>query len=246
MTADLPIHVPKTCVMCGCTFGVLDCAAEKLITTCSEFCNDKLLAKTHANLNRPPAEDIIAKKRAAWIALKCPVEFETTDWSRATPEGQKELSSACATLAKHWTVPADRTGLGIIGSTGLGKTRALWSILKRHHFAGWKVMFLRAYEITELAEDKASFRAHERSEALRIIRKAETIDLLAIDDIGKEAATKETAAVLHRLIAERCDHRRPILFTSELDGEALAPSLGKQYADGLIRRFRQYCNCLPA
>lgn len=175
-------------------------------------------------------------RAVAWKTL-CPPEYNQTDWSRP------HLSPICCRLAKEWwpNWAVEECGLGIWGSTGRGKTRAMYAILRRLHFAGIGCLPVEATTFARAAstwnDDDRALRYASRA----LLNRCQNIRVLYLDDIGKEPATRTVAAALHELLEARCQRRLPTLFTSERTGEELSINFGAHYADGIIRRLRGTC-----
>lgn len=204
---------------------------------------DPCMELRRATLPTEATQRAQTKLNTTWKAIGCPPAYESTDWDRRAGTDEVPLHPICRTLALHWWVPSQTsTGLGICGSTGQGKSRALWAILRRHHFANYSVSWLNAYDLSRLAAEASSYRpSTTRTDARKRLQHAATVQILALDDLGKEVADKTTAAALHQLIETRCAHLRPILFTTEKPANALAARFGNDYADGIIRRLRERC-----
>ena len=188
------------------------------------------------------------KKREAHAALTktwteiCPPGYASTDWSRP------ELSPVCREAATKWWASASRfPWLGIHGGTGRGKTRCMWEILRRHHFAGRHVL---AVDVTQFARAASDWHCDDRtarSEARSLIRRCCNAGILLFDDIGKERKlSAAVASATHDLLEERARQRRTTLWTSEKTGDELAQRFGDDYADGIIRRLREFSEIVAA
>lgn len=184
------------------------------------------------------AEQLRAEKQTErvqkWLAL-CPPLYASTAWTQ-----HPELSPVCRDVAESWWADARGIGLGLYGRTGLGKTRAMFSILRRHHFAGRQVLPLQSMDIEEAAANVFADDPLLRNGAHDTLRRARGAGILYLDDLGKEKMTERVAKEFHRLIEHRCRHRLPTLWTSEQSGDWLARRLGEAYGDGLIRRLREF------
>jgi hypothetical protein len=191
-------------------------------------------SKHHDELNREKS----AKLALAWKHL-CPPLYQQTNWKHPG------LSPACCEHARTWWAN-NGLGLGFYGPSGRGKTRAMWEILRRHHFAGRKVLAVSAQKIQSAVSDFHADANAERNEARKLIRDCKVVGILLIDDIGKERTSPAVASALHDIIETRFSHKRPTLWTSELTGEDLAQKLGDNYANGLTRRIRESSTIIQA
>lgn len=195
-----------------------------------------------AAVEQHTAAEVARSRAAAWNEI-CPPAYQSTDWQRS------HLSPVCRDLARRWAPDwgTERCGLGIYGSTGLGKTRAMFWILRRLHFAGVSVMALDAVRFARSVGDWNASDSTDRREARRLIGRAQNVRVLLLDDLAKERSTPAVASALHDLLEIRTRHFRPILFTTERTGDELAGLLGGQsaagnFADGIIRRLRGACS----
>lgn len=213
---------------------------DGLFRTCAECLAPVTEASAEAFEEKTKAE--VAQARAeAWADI-CPPIYRHTDWQRAG------LSPVCRDLARRWS-PAwgsERCGLGIYGSTGLGKTRAMFGILRRLHFAGVAVLAVDAVRFAKAASDWNASDSTERREARRLIYRMHSVRVLLLDDLAKERSTPAVASAMHDLIETRLRNFRPLLFTTERTGTELATLLGGpasagNFADGIIRRLRGAC-----
>lgn len=202
-------------------------------------CEDCLGKRADNNVAaaKEAAQSLIQSERIRkWHEL-CPVTYRSTRWT--DPEYAARLSPIAHDFAKDWWASAGGRGLGLWGSTGQGKTRAMFQILRRHHFAGLSCFAIQSTKLAKAAIDAvAENDVRAKNEARWLLRKCRQVYLLFIDDLGKERATPRVAAEIHEIWEYRTSHQLPILWTCERDGEWLAFQLGETYGDGLIRRIR--------
>lgn len=196
-------------------------------------CIDKIQASHRTAEETTANQQRQAAKAAEWNQL-CPLDYRKTDWA------DPRLSVICTDLAKTWWPAWDQEerGLGIIGSTGLGKTRAAYAILQRLHFAGIGVQAIDSIQFARAASNYHDDDRLEKAAARDLLRRAQTVKVLLLDDIGKEPATPRAASALHELLELRNRNHLPLIFTTERSGDDLAPMFGTNYADGIIRRLR--------
>ncbi len=192
-------------------------------------------AKHEADLQRERAE----KRVLAWSRM-CPRLYRHTDWKHP------DLSPVLYGLAHTWWANDSGVGLGIYGPSGVGKTRAAWEIVRRHHFSGRSVLAAAAQQIQIAVGDMHADSMMDRSAARKLIRDCKGAGILFIDDIGKERSTPAVAAVLHDIVETRISNKRPILWTSEMTGANLAEKFGENYGNGLVRRLREFSTVIAA
>jgi DNA replication protein DnaC len=172
-------------------------------------------------------------KRDAWAKI-VPLDYQKTDWNHPG------LHPTCQTLAKDWNPAwnAEERGLGIVGPTGVGKTRAAYAILTRLHFSGIPVAAIDAIDFATAASSYNDDDRADRAAARALIERVKTVRVLLLDDIGKDPATPRTNAALHDLLEKRNQRHLPTIWTSERVGSELAAMFGNNYADGILRRLR--------
>ena len=169
----------------------------------------------------------------AWTAL-CPASYRHTDWTRPG------LSPVCQYHAKTWWPDwkAEANGLCLRGTSGLGKTRAMFDILRRLHFAGIGVAHVDATAFAAAVSNRYDDHHQTKWDARNLITRCHNVRILLFDDLGKEPATRAVASALHDLLDVRVRERRPLLWTTERTGADIANYLGDHYADGIVRRLR--------
>lgn len=205
---------------------------ESIWTICAD-CLDAAQAGAAAYADQVAKQERQAAKRNDWQRI-VPLDYRKTDWTHPG------LHPVCQKLAKDWNPAwnAEERGLGIVGPTGVGKTRAAYAILTRLHFAGIPCAAIDAVDFANAASSQHDDDRSARNAARHLLDKAKTIKVLLLDDIGKEPATPRTVSALHDLLEKRNQNRLPLIWTSERIGAELAQMFGHNYADGILRRLR--------
>lgn len=182
-----------------------------------------------------------AARVKAWVEL-CPTLYASTNWKHAG------LSPHCAEIARTWwATGSNLPWLGIVGTTGIGKTRAMWEIVRRHHFAGRKCLAVDSVAFARAATDWHADDKETKAAARALIRRTESAGILFFDDLGKEKRLSPAVGqALHDLFEQRARFRRTTLWTSEKTGDELAARFGEDYADGIIRRLREFSDIIAA
>jgi DNA replication protein DnaC len=164
-----------------------------------------------------------------------PVLFTNTDPARLHAKVRESLD---------WTPSIDKSGLLLHGTTGVGKSRAVWSIVNRIWMTGYKrnlnlsFVFLAMRDLEAMIEK--SFDEHNHGE---VIKKLCTTPLLVIDDLGKERLTSRMATDLFSIIDERANNCRATIITTNFNGSALIdrfPGSDKETGIALVRRLKDY------
>ena len=128
-------------------------------------------------------------------------------------------------------------GIGMIGKSGAGKTRAAVEILFREHELGRSICFLKATKLTQHAQDKFNFDDQIKHTAEIRLRKAYTCKLLLIDDLGKGRLPATAEELLYDLIDERSEKGLPIIWTSNANSNDLNAMLSKDRGQAILRRL---------
>ncbi len=130
-------------------------------------------------------------------------------------------------------------GLVLLGPTGSGKSRAMYSLIRRlvvddrRQVAGFGPGDF-ALQVGRRFGDSPA----QAADWLAGLRAAE---ILFFDDLGKDKATERVEAELFALIEYRLAHGRPILATTNLDGVAIEASMSANRGGPLVRRIRELC-----
>jgi DNA replication protein DnaC len=128
-------------------------------------------------------------------------------------------------------------GLGMIGESGAGKTRAAVEILFKEHDMGKTVCFMKATKLTQHAQDKFNNDDAVRHTAEIRLRKAYTAKLLLLDDLGKGRLPASAEELLYDLIDERSERGLPIIWTSNANGKELNAMLSADRGQAILRRL---------
>jgi hypothetical protein len=132
------------------------------------------------------------------------------------------------------------TGLGIIGVSGAGKTRAAVMLLHRLHTQNRSVCFIKATEITLVARDRYSDEPTIKNLATGRIARFYKSDVILIDDIGKGRLTPTAEELLFDVIDRRNENMLPTLWTSNMNAKGLQQAFSEDRGDALIRRLREF------
>lgn len=135
---------------------------------------------------------------------------------------------------------ASGSGLVITGRYGSGKTHAASAIVLRLIRDGYTAGIVSAVDL--LAAIKQSF-GNKEAEAV-VISKYTGIDLLVIDDLGKEQVTPWSLQQLYSLIDQRYRELKPMIVTTQYTGAELANHWSDDDAytgEAIISRLRDAC-----
>jgi DNA replication protein DnaC len=203
----------------GLVFGNVRCAA------CIEKWNE--------TTRKMKSAERAAEQDAAWSRV-CPAAYRDTD------ESHPGLNPLALEAVRRYEPRAAR-GLGLIGSTGQGKTRCAFLALRRAHTAGLRVNSVSHNRFSRLAMDAFSGTTEERGNARAALDFLKRADVLLLDDLGKAPSTERADAELEELIEARTSNNKPLLWTANGSGEWLIARLGADRGEPAIRRLAEFC-----
>lgn len=165
----------------------------------------------------------------------CPPLFRATDLGR--------LPDRLRDAAKAWVPEPEKHSLLLHGTTGNGKTRTAWWIANRlwaesrTNARGFDLCFRTMSQLTD--EITSSFSKDMGHESL--MKRLNGVDLLVMDDLGKEKMTARVCADLFSIIDHRANYLLPTIVTTNFNGSGLSnrfedPEMGVAF----VRRLRDY------
>lgn len=125
---------------------------------------------------------------------------------------------------------SDGIGLLLHGEHDRGKTAAGVVVLKRTLGLGGTGLFLEAERIPVLTIEKRRFDTD-----MSWMERAETVDLLVLDDLGAEHKHEWGASLIEGLLRIRHNRNRPTIVTTNIPQEDLAP----RYGGGVLGVFKE-------
>ena len=143
-----------------------------------------------------------------------------------------------------WEPSGDKTGLLIHGTTGVGKTRALWEVVRRQWVKkankdiNMPYLFLTMRKIESMIEQGFDTKKHGT-----MLDSLIEHPLLVIDDLGKERLTSRMASDLFAIVDERSVNRKPTIISTNFNGTTLLERFDnrdKETGVALIRRLKDY------
>jgi DNA replication protein DnaC len=143
-----------------------------------------------------------------------------------------------------WRPEGDKTGLLIHGTTGVGKTRALWEIVRRmwvqktRQDVNMPYLFLTMRKIESMIEQGFDTKKHGT-----MLESLIEHPLLVIDDLGKERLTSRMASDLFAIVDERSVNRKTTIISTNFNGTTLLERFenkDKETGVALIRRLKDY------
>jgi len=143
-----------------------------------------------------------------------------------------------------WKPEGDVCGLLLHGTTGVGKTRGIWEVIRRLWVDEAKkdkqlpYMFLTMRKFEGMIEQSFDERNHSK-----MIDSVIEAKVLVFDDFGKERLTQRMASDLFSIIDERSINKRCTIISTNFNGSALLERFDprdKETGVAIIRRFKDY------
>lgn len=240
------ISKPFTCRDCGQTFQsevLVIGTKERIAPTVCDACCRALEAIGRGIREKMGARERAEKQEAAnrlWERL-CPWEFRTVEEGGNTDIAKMDRRQPEWREVLAWS--SGRRGLILRSKvSGSCKTRAMWRLLRR--LFDIRVQFIA---VTAAEFDRGCRDAGGNFTLSQWFSRLADTDVLFIDDLGKGAWTPHTEGTFFDLVDERTKHGRPILVTTNEDGESLSHMKTKDSIDRagpMVRRLRDYCDVI--
>lgn len=134
------------------------------------------------------------------------------------------------------------TGLILCGSTGRGKTRCAWELVKR-------IMVDDEPERTFYWFDCCNFghamQKHYRDGDFDVwVKNVSEKGLVFFDDFGKFKLTERVEVELFGLLETRFSKKLPVLITTNEQAETFYDRLTEHRGPAMIRRLREFCHLI--
>jgi DNA replication protein DnaC len=227
-TGDIVRTIPTICTDCNQQFDamVIEIGGERICV--AKLCKDCSAVRYEAAKREVEERE----KRELWEDF----------WDRVPPLFQdtavKRLHADLQAVSLGWQYQAK--GVGLVGVSGAGKTRAAVLIAERLWPELRSLCFLKATKLTRIAADKYSDDGTEKDAAKQAIKSAYRSKLLILDDIGKGRLTPTAEEILFDIIDERSERNLPIIWTSNANAAQLRALLSDDRAAALTRRLSEF------
>ena len=185
-------------------------------------CNEKLIQRQDQDAQRRAAEASSARFRAM-----VPPMYLDTD--------EKRIVTLLRAEIQNWEFGP--VGLGFVGRSGAGKTRAAVCLLQRMHDDGHNVFFISATDLALNSANQFADNPAIREISRSILKVCRSADILLLDDLGKGRMTDRAESELYDLLEYRTSHRLPTIWTSNSGGEALLNMFSDDRGEAIIRRI---------
>lgn len=131
-------------------------------------------------------------------------------------------------------------GVGFVGTSGKGKTRAAVVILQRMFHDKRTTFFLSATDLTLASANQFADNPPTRAIAQSILTMSRSADVMVLDDLGKGRMTDRAESELYDLLEYRTSRKLPIIWTSNSDARGLHSMFSQDRADAIIRRLAEF------
>lgn len=137
----------------------------------------------------------------------------------------------------------EKKGLILVGNNGIGKTHLACSIANKLIENGTPVIY--GTLINLLAELRNSYDTDNNISEMEIIKLYENVDLLIIDDLGKEKPSEWGLEKLFTIINSRYENNLPVIITTNYNQNSLVERLSLngeiETSKSIISRLYEMC-----
>lgn len=197
----------------------------------SPICNPCWDAEVKEREEKLKREEL-RKREAVWESV-CPLIYRNTDLN------DQRLNKPAVSAVLRWE-PRERKGLGLIGTTGIGKTRSLFMALRKAFDLDLSVAAISHTKLSRIAMDAYSGEKDERKDAREVLRELHQVEVVLLDDLGKPPSTDRADSELEELIEDRTSQGRAILWSANASGEWLIKRFGIDRGEPLVRRLAEF------
>ena len=188
---------------------------------CDACCENAVEAQKHDALSR--AEKVSIQR----FQMMIPPIYHESDILR--------IPEALVMAIEMWSM--NPKGIGFIGKSGKGKTRAAVMLLKRMHEEDHNVFFISATDLALNSANQFADNPATKQIAKAILSQCKSADLLMLDDLGKNRMTDRAESELYDLLEYRTSRRLPTIWTSNSDGKQLREMFSADRGEAIIRRL---------
>jgi DNA replication protein DnaC len=136
--------------------------------------------------------------------------------------------------------------MGMIGTSGKGKTRASVLLLERMHDEGRTTFFISATDLALNSANQFADNPATKEIAKSILTMCRSAEVLVLDDLGKGRMTDRSESELYDLLEYRTSRKMPTIWTSNSDARGLIAMFSKDRGDAIIRRLAEFSTIVKA
>jgi len=169
----------------------------------------------------------LARPAAALEAANIPPAYEHATFGNFEARPPSTLASALSKVRNFATsFPlGDKPGLLLVGDTGTGKTHLAVAALKRIMEKG--AIDGQFFDYQNLLDKiRSGYNASSGSSDKEAYRSAMEADVLLLDDLGSHRVTEWVEDTVTSIITYRCNHKKPLIATTNLEMDDNIPSGG--------------------
>lgn len=137
-------------------------------------------------------------------------------------------------------------GIGFVGMSGKGKTRAAVLLLERLHDEGKTTFFISATDLALNSANQFADSPATKDIAKSILTMCRSAQVLVLDDLGKGRMTDRAESELYDLLEYRTSRKFPTIWTSNSTAAGLHPMFSQDRADAIIRRLVEFSTIVKA
>lgn len=160
--------------------------------------------------------------------------FSSRTFDSFDPEGNKKAYEICRRYVEQEIYNEEKNSLLICGTCGTGKTHLAAAIANRLLDSEVEVLF-DTYS-GHLNKLKAEFENESRQK--NYLNQLQNVEMLILDDVGKEKQTEWAQSVMFDIINTRYEGMRPMIITSNYGSK----DLRQYFGDACYSRLVEMCN----
>lgn len=165
----------------------------------------------------------------------------TFDNFNVTPENRVAFNN-CKKYAEAFKNLKNGVGLILTGGVGTGKTHLVAAVANKLITNHVPVVFGTLVSLLDKVKQSYQGKGQDEWEILDLYS---TVNLLIIDDLGKERPTEWTLEKLYSIVNDRYERLRPIIVTTNFEKEALIDRLttkeNSSTAEAVVSRIFEMC-----
>jgi DNA replication protein DnaC len=183
----------------------------------------------------------IARKKAAAVAGRIPKRFRDVSFDRQPvismpAHAVKAVKVYCDKIEERL---AEGRGMYMRGDVGTGKTTLAMLIAKTARTSGHTVAIYSLPRLLGMLRD--TYGDHSAYSLNELLDRLSAVDLLQIDDVGAEQTSAWVLEQLYTIVNTRYEDRKAIVFTTNLEDEALREQIGAR----TVSRLQEMCEEVP-
>jgi DNA replication protein DnaC len=189
-------------------------------------------------------EDVQRRVDKLFAQSKLGERFKTRTFENfITTQNNKKAFEIAKKFADEFETSEFGVGLNFMGCYGTGKTHLAAAIAISLINKGVPVVF--GTLINLLGKIKATYEVGSKMDEDAIISLYNSVDLLIIDDLGKEKPSEWVLEKLYTIINQRYENFKPIVITTNYDADRLIERLtvrnNTETAEAIVSRLHEAC-----